>query len=44
ITIFHVVFYKGNVAYVFTISELEKVSDQNMAAFKNMLNTVEFKI
>ncbi|NFN94663.1 cell wall-binding protein [Clostridium botulinum] len=42
ITIFHVVFYKGNVAYVFTISELEKVSDQNMADFKNMLNTVEF--
>lgn len=42
ITIFHVVFYKDNVAYVFTISELEKVSDQNMAAFKNMLNTVEF--
>lgn len=42
ITIFHVVFYKGNVAYVFTISELGKVSDQNMAAFKNMLNTVEF--
>ncbi|NFI94709.1 cell wall-binding protein [Clostridium botulinum] len=42
ITIFHVVFYKDNVAYVFTISELEKVSNQNMAAFKNMLNTVEF--
>ncbi|KFX56031.1 cell wall-binding protein [Clostridium botulinum] len=42
ITIFHVVFYKGNVAYVFTISELEKVSDQNMADLKNMLNTVEF--
>ncbi|WP_315081524.1 cell wall-binding protein [uncultured Clostridium sp.] len=42
ITIFHVVFYKGNVAYVFTISELERISDENMASFKSMLNTVEF--
>ncbi|NFG41013.1 cell wall-binding protein [Clostridium botulinum] len=41
-TVFQVIFYRENSAYIFTLTGVDRISDENMAAFKNMLNTVEF--
>lgn len=43
ILLHQVVFCNNNTAYIFTLTEPNKSSDNNMAAFENMLNTVEFK-
>ncbi|BCZ46016.1 hypothetical protein psyc5s11_20830 [Clostridium gelidum] len=39
---YQVTFLNSNTSYIFTIAGREKISDENMIAFNNMLNTVKF--
>ena len=38
-----VTFFNNNNVYVFTLFAYEKISDENMTALKNMLNTIKFE-
>lgn len=42
-SIHQVAFCNNNTAYIFTLTEPDRISDNNLIAFENMLNTVEFK-
>ena len=40
---YQVTFLNNNMSYIFTLAGVEKISDENMTALKNMLNTIKFE-
>lgn len=43
ISTYQVTFLNNGKSYIFTISAVKKISDENMKSFEDMLNTVEFQ-